>query len=443
MTLWFAGTTGTLIVLIAGLSGWFLYQSVERELDALAKEELDEARAHMGGIESTIEGLEQITAELAEEHPANPLAWRIWEPDGSILADLGATRLLKTIPPNGGPLERTVRLGQGLRWRMEMFGERRIGIMLDGSAQRVLLRRHGAYSLALAVVSILLAWFVAAGLARKTSQMLRLVAEGARAVREPGDSLEFKGADLPEEIGDVVDALGEMLAKIRSETERADLMTSGLAHELRSPIQNLMGEAEVALLRQRDPEEYRRVLESQVEELRELARAVDNLVTLCARREPEGTHEEFDLGEEATLRFHRDVGQAARRGIKIELECTGDLNLSGDREALLLALRNLVSNAVEWSPESGTVRVSLEGRATEIEICVEDEGPGIPGDLREHVFEPFQQGPQGEGRRVGFGLGLALARTAVEIHGGTIGIEDGSGGGALLRVLLPRSGPAA
>jgi len=439
MTVWFAATTASLILMIVGLSGWFLYQSVVRELDALAKEELDEARVLFGATAGTVEDLGHITQELAEEHPANPLAWRVWERDGTPWAEFGSAELLAHMPSFDQPGEVTVGLGKGLRWRIESLGERRLGLVLDGSAQQVLLRRYGVFSGVLVVVSSLLAWFVASALSRKTSRMLRLVAQGARAVREPRSAIEFSGADLPEEIGDVADALSEMLAKIRSETERADLMTSGLAHELRSPIQNLMGEAEVALLRDREPDEYRRVLESQVEELRELARAVDNLVTLCSRRELEETSETFDLGQEARLRFLRDTVQAARRGVRLELECSGELGLEGDREALLLALRNLVSNAVEWSPESAAVHVSIEGGPEQIEIRVEDEGPGIPSDVRERVFEPFQQGPQGEGRRVGFGLGLALARTAVEIHGGSIAIEDGAQGGALLRVRLPRS----
>jgi len=443
MTAWFAGTTASLILLTAGLSGWFLYQSVGRELDALAKEELDEARAMFLSSDRTPDEFREIAVDLAGEHPANPLAWRIWEANGDVWLEAGRTELLEQVQPSRSVLDHTVRPGRGLRWRVEPIGERRVGVILDGSVQTALLRRYGVFSMVLAAVSSLLAWLVAATLARRTARMLRLVADRTRLIREPRERIAFDGADLPEEVGDIVDALVEMLEKIRTEAERADLMTAGLAHELRSPIQNLMGEADVALLRERDAGEYRRVIESQLEELHELGRAVDNLVTLCSRREPGDPREPFDLGAEAELRMGEGDVVPARRGVRVQLDCSGDLRLFGDREALLLALRNLVSNGVEWSPDGGLVQVSVNGRGDEVEITVRDEGPGIPEEARERVFEPFEQGPSKHGRRVGFGLGLALARAAVETQGGSIRIADADGGGALLHVVLPRRKPAA
>jgi signal transduction histidine kinase len=125
--------------------------------------------------------------------------------------------------------------------------------------------------------------------------------------------------------------------------------------------------------------------------------------------------------------------------VRVEFEFNGDLTVRGDREALVLALRNLVSNAVAWSPENGLVRVSLSGTGQAVEAIVDDQGPGIPPELVERVFEPFNQGPHAGNRRMGFGLGLPLAYAAVARHGGEFFVERSPDGGARLRFVLPRT----
>jgi len=86
-------------------------------------------------------------------------------------------------------------------------------------------------------------------------------------------------------------------------------------------------------------------------------------------------------------------------------------------------------------------RVALTGEADHAELVVDDEGPGIERSFRDQAFEPFRKSPARNGRRAGYGLGLALARRAVEMHGGTIGIEDSPQGGARIRIRLPRQLP--
>jgi signal transduction histidine kinase len=440
-TLWFAGTAIGLIGAISCLSGWFVYQSVNRELDALMLEELHEMGAMFSTSEGKVDDFDHIARELGNEHPGNSLAWRVWDAEGELWGEFGRAELLQPGRPSAQIVDRTHRPGGGLRWRTQVLDSgHRVGLVVDGSAQIALLRRYGVYALVLLALSGVAAWFVAFVLSRRLRSLLNGVAAGARTAGKSGGTLEIELDELPVEIRDVAEALSETLTRIRSESERANLMTAGLAHELRSPIQNLMGEAEVALMRHRTPEEYRAVLESQVDELRDLSTVVDNLVTLCSASEQISSTEAeaFDLGEEADLRLDRDRARSARRNVALHLESSGDLRLRGDRESLLLALNNLVSNAIEWSPHGGTVNIALNGFDDRIEAVVDDEGPGIPLEFRAHAFEAFRQGPARNGQRVGYGLGLALARTAVEMHAGTIEVDDSPKGGARLRVRLPR-----
>jgi signal transduction histidine kinase len=229
---------------------------------------------------------------------------------------------------------------------------------------------------------------------------------------------------------------------VRAESERNRIFYASMAHELRSPIQNLVGETEVALFKTRESADYRRVLESNLDELRDLGDAIDNLVTICSERRPvDGNSdlEDFDLLDEARIRLGRERSQAERRGVELAVEGQGDLSVRGDREGLLRAVRNLAANAIQWSPAGSTVEVRLVGLDGAIEVTVDDAGPGVPLELREEIFRPFVRGPSLNGQRIGYGLGLAIVRSAVDSQGGTIEVGSAPQGGARFHVVLPRS----
>ncbi|MDF1837619.1 MAG: HAMP domain-containing sensor histidine kinase, partial [Planctomycetota bacterium] len=237
----------------------------------------------------------------------------------------------------------------------------------------------------------------------------------------------------------VADALTDGLLKARLERERSSLLIAGIAHELRSPIQNLLGETEVLLMRDRSLEEYRAVLVSHSDEIQDLAREIDNLVTLCAHEsnQESSSRESFDLGHEIELRLPRELIRAKRHKVDIQAHSEGDLAMTGDREALLLMVRNLVGNAIAHSPEGGVIHVSATGMDGEICLTVEDQGPGVRPENRESIFEPFQRGQDLPGTRAGFGLGLALSREAVRSQGGRLTVSDSPHGGACFEARLP------
>jgi signal transduction histidine kinase len=436
----FAITTGLLVLAIAGLGALFLRSSVERELAGLLGEELDELSIGFPATPGRREDLAAMVARLQADHPANPMAFRVWAPDGELWAELGTVALLsQDIPvPDAGTAHKAP---GGLRWRVDRLPTGHlVGVVIDGSAQFALLRQFGLVTLGLALLVGALAFVGVTLFVRRAIAMLEQVADQARAVRSPRDPIEVGIEDAPEEIRAVAEALATMLANIRAEHERAQLLTAGLAHELGSPIQNLIGEAQVALMEERSLAEHRALLESQLEELRDLARAVGNLVALCSlgqERAPSEV-EEFDLGEEALLRLTRERAHAGRRGVQLEVTPRGDLRLRGDREAMMLAVTNLVSNAIDWSPAGGQVRAELVGDAAGVSVTVDDQGPGVPEADRARVFEPFFRGAAAAGRRQGYGLGLSIARAAVVAHGGTLGVERSPLGGARFRLGVPR-----
>ncbi len=446
LTRWYALTIGVLVVAVTSITAWFVSESIARTLDALVLEEVDEMQAHFATSQKTPEDFAELARRFNLEHPENPLAWRAWSRStGEVWQEVGSERLLGEMPAEPGVIGRTFAPARGLRYRMEeLEPDLVMCLVVDGSWQVALLRNFlallGLVTLVFAALAIALgSWF-----GRRLAGHLRSVADQARAVTAPSADAKLQVQGAPEEICEVADALCEMLRNIRRESDRAQLMAAGLAHELRSPIQNLVGEADVALLRERTAPEYRKVIESQLEELRDLARVVDNLVMLCSPSAANGATalERFDLGREAEMRLRKFRTGADRTGVAVDLEAEGDLTVDGDRETLLLALHNLVSNAIDWSPRGERVRVSLRGNADAIEIVVDDAGPGIAETERESIFEPFYRGPSADKGRIGYGLGLALTRTAVVAHGGSIEVGVSPSGGARFRIEIPRTSPA-
>ena len=423
------------------LGTWFVRASVEREFNSLVQEEIHEMSVLFRTSDGGRSDFARFADQVRGEHPANPMAWRVWELEtGEIWGDFGATRLLEEFQVNSSPgTTRIERSGAG--WKEERIGDSlQAGLLLDGKAHTAVLAKFQAYFAVVALVAVVLLIGGGALFSRRTASLLEQVAERARAAKPLRESADLSVEGAPEEIRDVSEAFEELLANIRNEQARTKLLTAGIAHEMRSPIQNLLGETEVTLMRERDASEYRRVLESSYEELCDLGRVIDNLVSLCSTgrdMDSAGT-ESFDFGREADLQLGRERRRADRKGVEIRMQMTGDLLCEGDRHALLLAVRNLVGNAIDWSPSGGAVDVTLDGRNGNLEITVDDCGPGVRPEVREEILKPFYTAPPAEGRRAGFGLGLALAKQAVAAQGGAIEVADSPVGGARFQVRLPR-----
>ena len=125
----------------------------------------------------------------------------------------------------------------------------------------------------------------------------------------------------------------------------------------------------------------------------------------------------------------------------LDLESIAGVPVAGDETLLQRLVIILVDNALQFSPSHGRVRVSVETSGTKARLLVKDEGPGIPAHQRDLVFERFYRGDPTRGREAGAGLGLAIARWVVNVHGGTIRLYSDNGSGTTAEVELPaRSG---
>jgi two-component system OmpR family sensor kinase len=224
----------------------------------------------------------------------------------------------------------------------------------------------------------------------------------------------------------------------RAMTEMRRFMADA-AHELRTPLAVLRGYADVALQKDRDSTEYQEVLGDVSREAARLADIVERML-LLARAEAGDwpTAQESFFLDDVIL----DVGNAGRalggaRGVRMEVGDLDEAPVRGDPALLRQLLMALVDNAVKFSPDGGTVRLSLVRRGDTCSATVEDEGPGIPDEARPHVFERFYRADSARPRQQGAGLGLAIAEWIAELHGGTVTLGAREGGGTRASVTLP------
>jgi len=228
-------------------------------------------------------------------------------------------------------------------------------------------------------------------------------------------------------------------AKLEELEGLKETLMQTLVHDLKNPLAAVLGNLEL-MERKADESVLHLVRRSKAAAWR-MHQMILNLLDIGQLEEGQLVlhPEPVDAGSLARKACVEMESGAAQRGVKLEIAADEAVAvMKGDGAVLRRVLDNLLSNAIEHSPQGGTVRVAVALCDEGIEIAVADEGPGVPPEFREKIFEKFQRL---ESRRsvpgANRGLGLTFCRLAVEAHGGTIWVDDAPGSGALFRVLLP------
>jgi heavy metal sensor kinase len=228
-----------------------------------------------------------------------------------------------------------------------------------------------------------------------------------------------------DELSHLARTLNAMLDRLQEGVQARERLIADASHELRAPLAAMRSELEVSLRHDELPDDARAVLASARDEVVRMGSIVENLLTLA--RVDEGRLELLvapqDL-REVVARAMRAYGQAADTA-GVELVVEGDAGLvEGDGDRLQQVVSNLVDNAIRHAPSGSRVLVSLWRSETEAGITVSDEGPGVPADERDRIFERFARQDRSRPRAAGAGLGLAISKEIVSAHGGRIWVED-------------------
>lgn len=265
--------------------------------------------------------------------------------------------------------------------------------------------------------------------ARRGLAPLRAMRERAATVTAHSLDRRLSVQAVPPELAELAITLNEMLERLEDAFQRLSDFSSDLAHELRTPVSNLMTQTQVALTFPRDADGYRAILESNAEEYERLGRMISDMLFLAkAENGLVLVHEEnVDLAHEVRqlLDFYEVLAEEKR----IALQLRGEGALRGDRLMLRRALGNLLSNALRHTPEGGSIRVEISRDEAGLHVQVRNTGEPIAAALLPRLFERFyradaaRQHDAGEGT----GLGLSITRAIARAHGGEVSAASNDG----------------
>ncbi len=288
------------------------------------------------------------------------------------------------------------------------------------------------------LICMVLTGIAVALITRHALRPLSVIREAAERIRSGSFDIRLEPERLPAELSELGLSFERMQEHLRESFERLSQFAAELAHELRTPVNNLMGQTEVALSKSRSSVEYEEVLSSNLEEVARLSRMIDSLLFLAhaSRGSAPVSAETLDVAAEVdqVIEYHRlqadDIG--------VELRREGSGTILADRMLFRRALSNLLSNAIDASRSRDCVRVIIETTGNEVVIAVIDEGEGIGADDLDHVFERFHRSQAARRRRPeGSGLGLAIVRSIMELHGGSVALDSRPGLGAKASLRFP------
>lgn len=279
------------------------------------------------------------------------------------------------------------------------------------------------YLVLAALASGLLAWWAA----RRGLAPLRDMRERARRVTAHQLDERMPVASVPVEMAELAAELNTMLERLQRDFQRLSEFSSDLAHELRTPISNLLTQTQVTLAQQRDAPAYRDTLASNAEEFQRLGRMVSDMLLLAKtehglalpHREPVRLRDEV----QALFDFYDVV--ADDQGVGLTLD--GESTVTGDRLMLRRAISNLLSNAIRHAPAGTRVTVRLSQARGQPTLCVDNAGPPIAPQHLPRLFDRFYRVDKSRAHLAsdGTGLGLAITHAIMEAHGGTVTVESG------------------
>lgn len=408
------------------------------------------------GQESLISGPEQ--ARLWNDPKRGEHFWRVVTPSGHTVAQSGVAetgsppldpatveralaghRMIQTLSWTGGETMRVV-TGPVVRGN-QVIGVVQIGFSTEDI--RDILRALRWILVTAVPATLALASFGGMFLAQRALRPVDRITRAAQDI-SAHDLSRRLDLDLPDdELGRLARAFNDMIARLDDAFRRQRRFTADASHELRTPLTVIKGNLSLALNRPRSTDYYRQVLTEVDQEVNQMHRLVERLLTL-ARADVEGVtldRQRVDLSVLLTDLVEQMRPLADMKGLSLTAQIAPDLAIIADPDALTQAVLNLLDNAIKYTQSSGQVCLVArfaELNGHEMQIVISDSGPGIPAEHLPHVFERFYRVDRARSRELGgTGLGLSIARDLIRAHGGEITVDSVSGEGSIFTIHLP------
>ena len=390
---------------------------------------------------------EQLTSRQPREHTAYWI--RMLDPQGRTYAEtpgMERSRPPEICPPppesvsTAGGLK-SYRRGQKLFSLVTLNEESgsqlyTLQVAQDRSSDERVERNFAVLFIMVLSGSVLASVFIAVIVTKRGLRPLREMTESVARVGPTHLKERVTPAEWPRELKPLASAFEDMLKRLDDSFTRLSQFSADLAHELRTPIANMIGEAQVALTRDRTAAEYRDTIESTVGECERLSRIVDNLLFVArvdAAREPIA-RKRFDA--RAAVEKIAGFYQAIAEEHHVTISCTGEGQIYSDPDLFERAVGNLLDNALRFTPENGSIQIVLSERNGDFEVAVSDTGCGIAPEHLPRVFDRFYRADSSRSSD-GAGLGLALVKSIVDLHGGSAIMESNMGRGTTVKLIFP------
>jgi two-component system heavy metal sensor histidine kinase CusS len=435
-------SSAVLLVAFALSMHWVLRQDVEQDEANILADEMRIVRMiieQAGDEQERLEELEEEVAQRGAVHSFARLLVRVEDGEGRIVVETpGMAEELGPEAFDGRRARLDGATGIPYLIGTEREGRWVVRAALDVSKDETLIGVHLWRVLLAAALGVLVSLVVGVVIARRGVRPVARMASLARRVSASSLGERMGGTGWPGELVSLAAAFDGMLDRLQESFGRLSRFSADLAHELRTPVSNVMGESEVALSRPRSAEEYREALESNLRQMQKLSGVIESLLFLARAEDPATRVQRTRLDAAAEVagvcEYHGLVAQ--ERGVRLEHE--GDAPVFADRDMLRRALSNLVSNAVKHTDAGGTVTVTVSRGDGGALFEVRDTGSGIDPEHLPRLFDRFfRSDPARSSHPDGTGLGLSIVKSIVDLHGGTIAVESEPGAGTRVTMVLP------
>ena len=445
LTLWYLAAMVVVLAAYAALVFVFVSRNASAALDARLRGDFQWASAM---IDRTPEGA--ITWDEMEELTEEERPWlQVWSVAGErLFQNFEAQRrpLPEARDLARGPEDSVVALDAAdapmrVLTRRGRIGDQAVVIQVARSeaAMRDELQRLVLLFVLGLPVAVAIAGLGGYTLARRALRPVERMSERARSITAERLSDRLPVDNPEDEMGRLATVFNETLGRLERSFEQMRQFTADVSHELRTPLTSIRSVGEVGLRGHRDDSAYRSIIGSMLEEVDRLASLVDRLLTLSRADTGQArlAVEAFDLGglAEDVVGHLGVLAEEKRQAVVIE---GGAANAYADRFVVRQAVINLVDNAIKFSPSGGRIVIRLGENANAVTLDVIDSGPGIDADAHDRIFDRFFRAANAAGG-TGAGLGLSIAKGAIEANAGRLTLVSSSEHGSVFRITLPRA----
>jgi len=464
LTAYYAGSAFLIVSLATGYLYWAMVRNVDLEDDRLLADRVRLLQSIIQTQPIDMAAIQQEVDEAWQARQSTHLFIRLLDADGKSITE--SPGMGEILPPQSFPAPAdepgaglAINSTQGRSLRVlsvkaevergaiapaaqSIPDVQTIQVAMDRSQEDELIADYRGRLSYVLIVALIVCVAVGYKIAQRGMRPIREITRTAGGTGPGNLTQRITPAGLPAELHELAGTFNAMLNRLEEAFDRLSRFSANIAHELRTPVNNLRGELDVALQKQRSPADYEEIIGSCLEECGRLTRIIESLLFLARSENPQTQvdREQVDVAQE--LRNIREFYEATAQeaGVQLIADGTTPLETELNRALFQRAVGNLITNAIAHTPRGGKVILQANGDAANLAVKVTDTGGGIPPHHLPHVFDRFYRANHSRAAAGGgLGLGLAIVKSIVELHGGTVALASEIGKGTEVRLNIPRN----